>query len=66
MLGVRTVRAQRMMLNTIDPRIGKQAEVGHEDTDYRMMIHHVELQTENRNLEENSELKKMSVRMEGN
>ena len=62
-LGVRTVRAQRMMLNTIDPRIGKLAEVGHEDTDYRMMIHHVEQQTENRNLEENSELKKIGVIM---
>ena len=62
-LGVRTVRAQIMMLNTIDPRIGKLAEVRHEDTDYRMMVHHVEQQTEHRNLEENSELKKIGTIM---
>ena len=58
-LGVRTVRAERMMLNTIDPRIEKLAEVGHGDPSYRMMIHHLEQQTESRNLEENSELKKI-------
>ena len=52
-----------MMLNTIDPRIEKLAEVGHEDPSYRMMIHHVEQQTESRNLEENSELKKIGVIM---
>ena len=57
------VRAQRIMLNSIDPRTGKLAEVGHEDTDYRMMIHHVKQQTEHRNLEENSELKKIGAIM---
>ena len=42
-LDVRRVRAERMMLNTIDPRIEKLAEVGHSDPSYRMMIHHSEL-----------------------
>ena len=62
-LGVRTVRAERMMLNTFDPRIKKLAEVGHGDPSYRMMIHHVEQQTESKHLEENSELKKIGVIM---
>ena len=41
-LGVRIVRAKRMILNTIYPRIEKLAGVGHSDPSYRMMIHHVE------------------------
>ena len=49
-LGVRTVKAERMMLNTIDPRIEKLAEVGNSDPSYRMMIHHVENHTEHKHL----------------
>ena len=62
-LDVRTVRAERMMLNTIDPRIEKLAEVGHGDPSYRRMIHHLDQQTKSKQLEENSELKKIGVIM---
>ena len=51
------------MLNTIDPRIEKLAEVGHGDPSYRMMIHHVDQQTESKYSEENSELKRIGVIM---
>ena len=62
-LGVRTVKAERMMLAMIDPRIEKLAEVGDSDPSYKMMIHHVENQTEHKQFEENSELRKIGVIM---
>ena len=62
-LVVRTVRAERMMLATIDPRIESLAEVGDSDPNYKMLVHHVENQTESKHLEDNSELKKVGVVM---
>ena len=38
--------AERLMIATIDPRIEKLAEVGDRDPQYKMLIHHVENQTE--------------------
>ena len=52
-LGVKTVRAERMKMDLIDPRVEKLAEVGHTDP--------TEQQTDNKFLEENSELKKVGV-----
>ena len=60
-LGVRTVRAERMMIANLDPRIEKLAEIGNTDPQYQMLIHHVENQTEKKHLEENSELKQIGV-----
>ena len=57
------MKAERMMLNTIDPRIEKLAEEGRSEPSYRMMIHHVEQQTEHKHLEDNSELKKIGLIM---
>ena len=39
----------------------KLAEVGHTDPTYQLMIYHTEQQTDNKFLEENSELKKVGV-----
>ena len=52
-----------MMLATIDPRIESLAEVGDSDPNYKMLVHHVENQTESKHLEDNSELKKVGVVM---
>ena len=60
-LGVRTVRAERMKIDLIDPRVEKLAEVGHTDPTYQLMVYHTEQQTDNKFLEEKSELKKAGV-----
>ena len=60
-LGVRTVRCERMKLDLIDPRVENLAEVGHTDPTYQLMVYHTEQQTDNKFLEENSELKKVGV-----
>ena len=60
-MGVRTIRAERMMIANLDPRIGKLAEIGDRDPQYKMLIHHVENQTERKHLEDNSELKQVGV-----
>ena len=40
-LGVRTVKAQKLQIEPIDPRVERLAEVGRADTKYqRMMISH--------------------------
>ena len=48
-----------MMIANLDPRIGKLAEIGDRDPQYKMLIHHVENQTEKKHMEENSELKEI-------
>ena len=50
-----------MKIDLIDPRVEKLAEVGHTDPTYQLMIYHTEQQTDNKFLEENSELKKVGV-----
>ena len=50
-----------MKIDMIDPRVEKLAEVGQADPSYQMMIYHTEHQTDNKFLEENSELKKVGV-----
>ena len=37
-LGVRTVRAEKLKIETIDPRVEKLAEVGLADSKYQMMV----------------------------
>ena len=60
-LGVRAIRAERMMIANLDPRIGKLAEIGDREPQYKMLIHHVENQTEKKHVEENSELRQIGV-----
>ena len=60
-LRVRTVRAEKMKIDMIDPRVEKLAEVGLADTSYQMMVYHTENETDDKFLEEDSELKKVGI-----
>ena len=50
-----------MKIETIDPRVEKLAEVGLADSKYQMMVYHTENRTDDKFLEEDSELKKAGV-----
>ena len=39
-LGIRTVKAQKLQIEPIDPRVERLAEVGRADTKYQRMIFH--------------------------
>ena len=41
-LGIRTVRAEKMKIDMIDPRVEKLAEVGLADNKYQLMVYHTE------------------------
>ena len=55
------MKAQKMKIEMIDPRVEKLAEVGQTDMEYQRMIYQTEHQTNNKYLEENSELKKVRI-----
>ena len=57
-LGVRTVKAQKLQIELIDPRVERLAEVGRSDTKYQRMIFHTEQETLDNYVEKDSELKK--------
>ena len=57
-LGVRTVKAQKLQIELIDPRVERLAEVGRSDTKYQRMIFHTEQETLDKYVEKDSELKK--------
>ena len=56
-LGVRTVKAQKLQIEPIDPRVEHLAEVGRSDTKYQRMIFHTEQETLDKYVEKDSELK---------
>ena len=58
-LGIRTVKAQKLQIEPIDPRIERVAELGRTDAKYQQMLHHTEQETEDKYLEDESDLKKM-------
>ena len=45
-LGIRTVRAEKLNIEPIDPRVEKMAEVGLADSKYQRMVYHTEKETE--------------------
>ena len=51
-LGVRTVRAEKLNIEAIDPRVEKLAEVGLADSKYQMMVYHTANETEDKFQEE--------------
>ena len=55
-LGIRTVKAQKLQVEPIDPRVERLAEVGRSDTKYQRMIFHTEEDTPNKYIEKDSEL----------
>ena len=50
-----------MTIEAIDPWVEKMAEVGLADSKYQRMVYHTENETEDKFLEEDSELKKAGV-----
>ena len=60
-MGIRTVKAQKLQIEAIDPRIEKVAELARTDAKYQQMLHHTEQETEDKYLEEESDLKKMGT-----
>ena len=57
-LGVRTVKAQKLQIEPIDPRLERVAELGRTDAKYQRMLHHTEQETDDKYIENDSELKK--------
>ena len=55
-LGVRTVKAQKLQIDLIDPRVEHLAEVGRSDAKYQRMIFHTEEETPDKYIEKDSEL----------
>ena len=53
-LGVGTVRAEKIKIDMIDPRLEKLAEVGMADNKLQMMVYHTENGTDDKFLEEDS------------
>ena len=60
-LGIRTVRAEKLNIEPIDPRVEKMAELGLADSKYQRMLYHTENGTEDKFLEEDSELRKAGI-----
>ena len=60
-LGIRTVRAEKLNIEPIDPRVEKMAELGLADSKYQRMLYHTENRTEDKFLEEDSELRKAGI-----
>ena len=52
------MRAQKLQIEPIDPRVERLAEVGRADTKYQRMIFHTEQETKDKYVEKDSELKK--------
>ena len=57
-LGMRAVRAEKLNIEPIDPRVEKMVEVGLADSKYQRMVYPTENETKDKFLEEDSELKK--------
>ena len=55
-LGVRTVRAKKLQIEPIDPRVERLAEVGRADTKYQRMIFHTEQGTEDKYVENDAHI----------
>ena len=55
-LGIRTVKAQKLQVEPIDPRVERLAELAKSDTKYQRMIFHTEEDTPNKYIEKDSEL----------
>ena len=56
------MKAQKLQIEAIDPRIERVAELGRTDAKYQQMLHHTEQETEDKYLEDESDLKKMGSR----
>ena len=53
------MKAQKLQIEPIDPRIERVAEFGRTDAKYQQMLHHTEQETDDKYLENDSDLKKM-------
>ena len=60
-LGIRTVKAQKLQLEAIKPRLEKVGELARTDAEYQEMVKHTEQETEDKFLEEGPDLKKMGT-----
>ena len=57
-LGIRTVKAQKLQIEPIDPRVERVAKLRRTDAKYQRMIFHTEEGTDDKYIENDSELKK--------
>ena len=53
-LGIRTVKAQKLQVEPIDPRVERLAELAKSDTKYPRMIFHTEEDTPNKYIDKDS------------
>ena len=52
-------RVQEVQFDSMDPKVEKLARIASECPDYQMMIHHISRETPMKEIEDNSELKRM-------